>query len=75
MAEYTIASGIARARLRDPEVKVSGDVRPDDAVSALLRAGSESYAVVTGSLGRGGTAGLLPGPVGLAVAARAVCVR
>ncbi|PWI10183.1 universal stress protein [Streptomyces sp. NWU339] len=73
MAEHIIASGIERARLRNPEVKVSGDVQPDDAVSALLQAGSESYALVTGSRGRGGIAGLLLGSVSLTVAARAVC--
>ncbi|MGW5968767.1 universal stress protein [Streptomyces sp. NPDC055186] len=73
MAEHIVASGIERARLRDPGVKVSGDVQPDDAVSALLRAGSESSALVTGSRGRGGMAGLLLGSVGLAVAARAAC--
>ncbi|WP_406723827.1 universal stress protein [Streptomyces sp. GD-15H] len=73
MAEHIIASGVERARLRNPEVKVSGDVLPDDAVSALLHAGSESYALVTGSRGRGGIAGLLLGSVSLTVAARAVC--
>lgn len=73
MAEHIVASSAERARLRDPEVKVSGEVLPDDAVSALLHACHESFALVTGSRGRGGLAGMLLGSVSLTVAARAVC--
>ncbi|MEW2399450.1 universal stress protein [Streptomyces sp. NPDC046862] len=73
MAEHIVASCAERARLRDPEVKVSGEVLPDDAVSTLLHAGHESFALVTGSRGRGELAGMLLGSVGLTVAARAVC--
>ncbi|KUL22250.1 universal stress protein [Streptomyces regalis] len=73
MAEHIVASCVERARLRNPEVKVSGEVLPDDAVSALLHAGHEAWALVTGSRGRGELAGLLLGSVSLAVAARAVC--
>ncbi|MFD3733697.1 universal stress protein [Streptomyces sp. NPDC058632] len=73
MAEHIIASSLERARLRDPEVKVSGDVLPDDAGAALLQAGREAYALVTGSRGRGAMAGLLLGSVSLTVAARAWC--
>ncbi|WBO69115.1 universal stress protein [Streptomyces camelliae] len=73
MAEHIVASCAERARLRNPEVKVSTDVLPDDAVSALLHAGHEAFALVTGSRGRGGLAGMLLGSVSLAVAARAVC--
>ncbi|MFD5256328.1 universal stress protein [Streptomyces bobili] len=73
MAEHIVASGAERARLRNPEVKVSGEVLPDDAVSALLRAGHDAFALVTGSRGRGELTGLLLGSVSLAVAARAVC--
>ncbi|WP_336113789.1 universal stress protein [Streptomyces sp. PTD9-10] len=73
MAQHIISSSLERARLRDPEVKASGEVLPDDAVSVLLRAGPEAFALVTGSHGRGEVAGLLLGSVSLAVAARAVC--
>lgn len=73
MAQHIAASCAERARLRDPEVKVSSDVLPDDAVTALLHAAHESFALVAGSRGRGEIAGLLLGSVSLAVAARAVC--
>ncbi|WP_190015092.1 universal stress protein [Streptomyces lucensis] len=73
MAEHIVASCVERARRRDPGVKVSGKVLAEDAASVLLRAGPEAFALVTGSRGRGGFAGLLLGSVGLAVAARATC--
>ncbi|WP_028800214.1 universal stress protein [Streptomyces sp. 142MFCol3.1] len=73
MAEHIIASGTERAALRNPGVKVSGETLPEDAVSALLHAAHESFALVTGSRGRGEVAGLLLGSVSLKVAARAVC--
>ncbi|MDN0199132.1 universal stress protein [Streptomyces sp. S.PNR 29] len=73
MAQHIISSCLERARLRNPEVKASGEVLPDDAVSVLLHAGHEAFAVVTGARGRGEIAGLLLGSVSLAVAGRAVC--
>ncbi|WP_280885958.1 universal stress protein [Streptomyces sp. LBL] len=73
MAENIAAAGVERARLRNPELKVSGEVLPDDAVSVLLNAGLESFALVTGSRGRGEIAGSLLGSVSLTVAARALC--
>ncbi|UUN25634.1 universal stress protein [Streptomyces sp. FIT100] len=73
MAEHIVASGAERARLRNPEVKVSGEVLADDAVSALLQSGHEAFALVTGARGRGELAGLLLGSVSVAVAGRAVC--
>ncbi|MBD0422689.1 universal stress protein [Streptomyces sp. TRM S81-3] len=73
MVQHIAASAAERARLRNPEVKVSSDVLPDDAVSALLHAAHESFALVTGSRGRGEIAGMLLGSVSLTVAARAVC--
>jgi len=73
MAEHIIASCAERAQLRSPDLKVSSDTLPDDAVSVLLHAGHESFALVTGSRGRGEIDGLLLGSVSLTVAARAVC--
>lgn len=73
MAEHIVASSAERARLRNPEVKVSGEVLPDDAVSALLQAGQEAFALVTGVRGRSELAGLLLGSVSVAGAGRAVC--
>ncbi len=73
MAEHIAASCAQRARLRNPAVKVSSEVLPDDATSALLHAGHEAFALVTGSRGRSEIAGTLLGSVSLTVAARAVC--
>ncbi|WP_317440867.1 universal stress protein [Streptomyces collinus] len=73
MAEHIVASCVERARQRDPEVKVSGEALPEDAVAALLRTAPEAFALVTGSRGRGEIAGMMLGSVSLAVAARAVC--
>ncbi|MFF9815331.1 universal stress protein [Streptomyces sp. NPDC014006] len=73
MAEHIAASCAERAQLRHPELKVSSEVLPDDPVSVLLHAGSESFALVTGSRGRGELTGTLLGSVSLTVAARAVC--
>ncbi|MFC8513251.1 universal stress protein [Streptomyces sp. NPDC057257] len=71
MAEHVVASAAERARRRNPEVKVSAEVIPEDAVSALLDEGRNASFLVTGSRGRGELAGLLLGSVGLAVASRA----
>jgi nucleotide-binding universal stress UspA family protein len=71
--EHIAASCAERARLRNPDVKVSSEVLPDDAVAVLLREGHEAFALVTGSRGRGELAGVLLGSVSFAVAARAVC--
>ncbi|MHC3469842.1 universal stress protein [Streptomyces sp. 7R007] len=73
MADNIAATAAERARRRDPELKVFAEVVPEDASEALLRAGDDACAVVTGSRGRGELAGLLLGSVGLTVAARAAC--
>ncbi|HET9383139.1 MAG TPA: universal stress protein, partial [Streptomyces sp.] len=73
MAQHIVASCAERAGLRDPGVSVSANVVAADAVSALLQAGSEAFALVTGVRGRGEVAGLLLGSVSLTVAARAMC--
>ncbi|KUJ66842.1 universal stress protein [Streptomyces albus subsp. albus] len=73
MAEHIVASCAERVHARDPGVRVSADIVPEDPVSALLRAGQEAFAVVAGSRGRGALPGMLLGSVGLGVAARASC--
>jgi nucleotide-binding universal stress UspA family protein len=73
MAEHIVESAAERAGRRDPTVKVSTETVAAEAVSALLDAGTEATAVITGSRGRGGLKGTLLGSVSLAVAARACC--
>ncbi|MFE2935970.1 universal stress protein [Streptomyces sp. NPDC059278] len=62
-----------RVHRRRPQVDVSVEVMPEDAVIALLHEGGRAEALITGDRGRGGFTGLLLGSVGLAVAARAPC--
>ncbi|MEV7809247.1 universal stress protein [Streptomyces flaveolus] len=72
-AEHIVASAADRAQRRNPEVKITTGIVPEDAAAALVREGGEAFALVTGSRGRGELKGLLLGSVGLAVAARAPC--
>lgn len=73
MAEDIVEHAVERVRRRNPEVKVSAEVLPEEAVDVLLREGHNASALVTGSRGRSELKGLLLGSVGLAVAARAYC--
>jgi nucleotide-binding universal stress UspA family protein len=73
LADNIVGSAAERARRRNPEVKVSTEVVPEDAASALLLEGNNASALVTGSRGRGQLTGLLLGSVSLAVASRAHC--
>ncbi|MFC4469908.1 universal stress protein [Streptomyces xiangluensis] len=73
LADNIVGSAAERARRRNPEVKVSTEVVPEDAASALLLEGHNASALVTGSRGRGQLTGLLLGSVSLAVASRAHC--
>lgn len=72
-ADTVVGVAAERAHRRNPDVAVSVDVLAEDAVTALLDAGRNASALITGSRGRGGIRGLLLGSVGLAVAARAHC--
>ncbi|ANS70131.1 hypothetical protein SLINC_7907 [Streptomyces lincolnensis] len=72
-AENILTAATERARRRDPDVKVSAEVVPEEAVPALLREGNNAFALVTGSRGRGDLTGLLLGSVSLALAGRAHC--
>ncbi|MFE6177734.1 universal stress protein [Streptomyces sp. NPDC056464] len=73
LAEHIVASAAERAVRRNPGVKVTTAVRPEDPVDALLHEGNNAFALVTGERGRGELKGLLLGSVGLGVAARAHC--
>ncbi|MER5435243.1 universal stress protein [Streptomyces sp. NPDC002588] len=73
LVENLVASAAQRAERRDPDVKVTTDIVPDDAVDVLLREGDDAFALVTGARGHGELKGMLLGSVGLAVAARAHC--
>ncbi|MFE5403046.1 universal stress protein [Streptomyces sp. NPDC056580] len=73
LAEHIVASAADRAERRNPDVKVTTDIIPEDAVDALVREGRDAFTLVTGSRGRGEVKGLLLGSVGLAVSARAHC--
>ncbi|MEU2421070.1 universal stress protein [Streptomyces sp. NPDC007851] len=73
LAEHLVASAADRAVRRVPDVKVTTDILPEDAVDALLHEGTNACLVVTGSRGRGGLRGLLLGSVSVAVAGRSQC--
>ncbi|MEV6702242.1 universal stress protein [Streptomyces sp. NPDC051453] len=73
MAQDIVGSAAERARRRNPEVRVSAESLPEEAVFALVRESRHATALVTGSRGRGELVGLLLGSVGLSVAARADC--
>lgn len=68
-----VAAAAERAGRRNPDLEVTTAVVPEEAAAALVRAGADAFALVTGSRGRGRLTGLLLGSVGLAVAARAHC--
>ncbi|MFJ9037362.1 universal stress protein [Streptomyces sp. NPDC102406] len=70
LAENIVSEAAERARRRNPEVKLSTTMAPQEPVNALLDEGRDAWAVVTGSRGRGELKGLLLGSVGLSVAAR-----
>jgi nucleotide-binding universal stress UspA family protein len=67
-----VSAAAERVRRRNPEVKATANVLPEDPVDALRRAADDATAVVTGSRGRGELRGLLLGSVSLAVAGRAL---
>ncbi|MER6102955.1 universal stress protein [Streptomyces sp. NPDC001832] len=72
-AESIVETAAERARRRHPDVDVTAEVLPGDAVTALLREGYNAGALITGERGRGGVTGLLLGSVSLAVAAAHPC--
>ncbi|MGW0607699.1 universal stress protein [Streptomyces sp. NPDC002640] len=62
-----------RARKGAPTVRLSAEVVPGDAASALIGKGRNAFALVLGSRGLGDLAGMLLGSVSLSVAAHADC--
>ncbi|MFE4333130.1 universal stress protein [Streptomyces sp. NPDC056831] len=73
LTDSIVETAAERARRRHPDVDVSVEVTPEDAVIALLHEGRNAEALIIGERGRGGLTGLLLGSVSLAVAARAPC--
>ncbi|MBV7695714.1 universal stress protein [Streptomyces sp. TRM70350] len=73
LAVSVVAGAAQRARQRAPTLRISTDVVPQDAVSALLHEARLARAVVTGVRGRGPIRELLLGSVSLSLAARAPC--
>lgn len=71
VADDIVATAAERVRRRNPDVKVDGEVIPEDPVDALLREGRNATALVTGSRGRGELRDMLLGSVSLGVAGRA----
>jgi nucleotide-binding universal stress UspA family protein len=62
-----------RARRNAPDIEVTTEVVHEEPVTALLNAGCNASALVTGARGRGELKDLLLGSVSLVVAARAQC--
>ncbi|MDX3458594.1 universal stress protein [Streptomyces sp. ME02-8801-2C] len=73
MAEHVVQAATERARRRNPDVKVTAEIQPEEAIEALLHAGNNASVLVTGSRGRNELTGLLLGSVSLALAGRAHC--
>ncbi|WP_329138401.1 universal stress protein [Streptomyces sp. NBC_01476] len=72
-AEHIVAGAAERARRGNPGIEVTTEVVAQEPAAALLMAGRNAFALVTGHRGRGELAGALLGSVGLTVAARAHC--
>ncbi|MCL6669961.1 universal stress protein [Streptomyces panaciradicis] len=73
MAEDIVGGAVARARTRHPDLRVTGEVLPEEPEYALVREGRNASALVVGTRGRSGIAEMLLGSVSLTVAAHADC--
>ncbi|MFG2969446.1 universal stress protein [Streptomyces sp. NPDC048288] len=73
MAEDIVEAAARRARGRQPEVKVSSEVLPEEPEYALVRESRDAGLLVLGSRGRHGLTEALLGSVSLTVAAHAHC--
>ncbi|MFR9799111.1 universal stress protein [Streptomyces sp. MS06] len=68
-----VAAAVRRAEHRQPDLKVTGDVLPEEPEYALVAEGRRAAALVLGTRGRGGIAEALLGSVSLAAAGHADC--
>ncbi|MEU1409260.1 universal stress protein [Streptomyces sp. NPDC005728] len=73
LAEDIVETAERRARDRQPGVRVTTEVLPEEPESALVRESRTALAVVLGSRGRSGLSEALLGSVGVTVAGRAHC--
>ncbi|MGI5452081.1 universal stress protein [Streptomyces sp. CA-249302] len=73
LAEDVVDSAVRRARERRPDLKVTGEVLPEEPEYALVRESRQASALVVGSRGRSGIAEFFLGSVSLTVAAHAEC--
>ncbi|MFE9021408.1 universal stress protein [Streptomyces sp. NPDC007808] len=73
LADKIVDGAARRAHSRQPDLKVSTEVVPEDPEYALVREGRRACALVVGNRGRGGIAEFLLGSVSLTVAAHAHC--
>jgi nucleotide-binding universal stress UspA family protein len=71
IAQDIVSRAAERARQRNPDVKITVDIVPDDAEAALLREALCAAAVVTGCRGRGPISGALLGSVSRSLATHA----
>ncbi|MFF3291332.1 universal stress protein [Streptomyces sp. NPDC003023] len=72
-ARHAVDAAELRARRQAPDVEVTTEVVHEEPVTALLNAGCNTSALVTGARGRGELKDLLLGSVSMVVAARAQC--
>ncbi|MEV4916129.1 universal stress protein [Streptomyces tirandamycinicus] len=68
-----VGAAAERARARHPDLRVTADVVFEEPGYALIRAARNASALVVGTRGRSGVAGMLLGSVSLTVAAHADC--
>jgi nucleotide-binding universal stress UspA family protein len=73
LARDVVGTAEQRAQGRQPSVKITTDVLPEEPERGLVRASSAALAVVLGCRGRSGVAEALLGSVSLTVAAHAHC--
>ncbi|QTD96428.1 universal stress protein [Streptomyces cyanogenus] len=73
MAEDVVETAERRARLRQPGVKVTTDVLPEEAEYGLIRESRSALALVLGCRGRSGVTEALLGSVSRTVAGHAHC--